>query len=90
MADFAFPPHEELNDLGGVAAKYENNLAALRLLQELAAEGRAQATLHEQTILARYVGWGDSALLRRAFPGGAGISSIPSVCGSTSIDPAVF
>ncbi len=50
-------------DLGGPTAKYEGNLAAIRLLKEIELAGRA-ATPEEQAILARYVGWGDSALLR--------------------------
>ncbi|MDO9128403.1 MAG: hypothetical protein Q7U34_00910, partial [Anaerolineales bacterium] len=50
-------------DLGGPTAKYEGNLAAIRLLKEIEQAGR-DATPEEQAVLARYVGWGDSALLR--------------------------
>lgn len=42
---------------GGQKTKYQNNVAAIRLLKELEAQGRA-ATPEEQEILARYVGWG--------------------------------
>jgi hypothetical protein len=77
MADFAFAPDYNLEDLGTTVAKYENNIAALRVLKELESEGREDATLHEQTILSKYVGWGDSTLLKRAFPNGAHYSHIP-------------
>ncbi|MDO9299936.1 MAG: hypothetical protein Q7T89_01070, partial [Anaerolineales bacterium] len=50
-------------DLGTPARKYENNLQAIRLAKEITALGCA-ASQDEQAILARYVGWGDSALLR--------------------------
>ena len=42
---------------GGQKTKYRNNVAAIRLLNELQSTGR-QATAAEQDILARYVGWG--------------------------------
>ncbi|MFT9078135.1 helicase-related protein, partial [Ethanoligenens sp.] len=42
---------------GGKKAKYGYNLAAIRLLKTLEAEGRF-ATLEEQETLSRYVGWG--------------------------------
>lgn len=42
---------------GGQKTKYQNNVAAIRLLKELEAQGRAAAP-EEQEILARYVGWG--------------------------------
>lgn len=42
---------------GGQKTKYRNNIAAIKLLNELQASGR-QATAEEQDVLARYVGWG--------------------------------
>lgn len=45
---------------GGQKTKYRNNVAAIRLLNELQATGRA-ATPAEQDTLARYVGWGGIA-----------------------------
>ena len=42
---------------GGQKTKYRNNVAAIRLLNELQSTGR-QATAAEQDVLARYVGWG--------------------------------
>ncbi|MCR6496240.1 hypothetical protein LJB71_08425 [Thermomonas sp. S9] len=46
-------------DFSGVGAvgKFNGNLAAIRLLKTLEAEGR-RATPEEQAVLARYVGWG--------------------------------
>ena len=70
MPDFAFATTENLADLGTTAAKYNQNLAAIRILKDCEAAARA-ATRHEQEILARYTGWGDGELLRRAFPNGA-------------------
>ena len=45
---------------GGAKAKYGNNLAAIRTLKQIEAEGRA-ATPQEQEVLSRYVGWGGLA-----------------------------
>ncbi|VTU38223.1 DNA repair protein RadC [Variovorax sp. PBS-H4] len=42
---------------GGQKTKYRNNIAAIRLLNELEAGGRL-ATPDEQRVLAKYVGWG--------------------------------
>jgi hypothetical protein len=78
MSDFSFAADCNLDDLGSTATKYDHNVAALRLLKELEAEGRTEATLHEQTILSRYTGWGDSTLLKRAFPHGISSHLPPS------------
>ena len=43
--------------VGGPKAKYQANVAAIRLLKELEADGR-NATPEEQETLSRYVGWG--------------------------------
>lgn len=43
--------------LGGPKARYESNIAAIRLLKQLEAEDRL-ATASEQEILSKYVGWG--------------------------------
>lgn len=43
--------------VGGPKAKYQANVAAIRLLKELEAAGR-NATPEEQDTLSRYVGWG--------------------------------
>ena len=45
---------------GGAKTKCKNNIAAIRLLKELQAQGRI-ATAEEQIILARFVGWGGLA-----------------------------
>ena len=42
---------------GGPKAKYAANVAAIRTLQAIEAEGRG-ATPDEQDVLSRYVGWG--------------------------------
>jgi N12 class adenine-specific DNA methylase len=78
MSDFSFATDCNLDDLGSTATKYDHNVAALRLLKELEAEGRTEATLHEQTVLSRYTGWGDSTLLKRAFPHGISSHLPPS------------
>ena len=78
MKDFSFAPSDKLDDLGATATKYENNISALRILKELEGEGRTEATLHEQMVLSRYTGWGDSTLLKRAFPHGISSHLPPS------------
>jgi N12 class adenine-specific DNA methylase len=42
---------------GGQKTKYRNNVAAVRLLRELDASGRT-ASVEDQRVLAKYVGWG--------------------------------
>lgn len=59
---FFFPPDMEALPLGGDAQKAENNLRIIRLIKQLDEEGRS-ATSEEQTLLARYTGWGDSSVL---------------------------
>ncbi|MGL5156269.1 MAG: PLxRFG domain-containing protein [Aeromonas veronii] len=49
---------------GGEVQKFNDNLAAIRTLKKIEAEHR-RATPEEQTVLARYVGWGG---LANAFP----------------------
>lgn len=46
--------------VGGQKTKYQNNVAAIRTLKQLEAEGRL-ATPEEQETLSRYVGWGSMA-----------------------------
>lgn len=45
---------------GGIKTKFQNNLAAIKLLKDIEKENR-QATVEEQIILAKYVGWGGMA-----------------------------
>ena len=62
------PPPEQHNfritdqnlGAGGQKTKYQNNVAAIRTLKQLEAEGRLAAP-EEQEILSRYVGWGSLA-----------------------------
>lgn len=42
---------------GGQKTKYQNNVAAIRLLKDLEVQGRSAAP-EEQEVLSRYVGWG--------------------------------
>lgn len=42
----------------GLKAKFADNVAALRVLEAIAAEGRDRATPEEQEVLSRYCGWG--------------------------------
>lgn len=43
--------------VGGSKEKYQNNVAAIRLLKQLEQDG-IEATAEQQEVLARYVGWG--------------------------------
>ena len=45
---------------GGAKAKYGYNVAAIRALKQIESEGR-MATVDEQAVLSRYVGWGGIA-----------------------------
>jgi N12 class adenine-specific DNA methylase len=60
--DFAIDDSLQLGR-GTEGAKYQDNLAAIRTLKQIEAEGR-RASPDEQRILARYVGWGG---LKNAF-----------------------
>ena len=51
---------ESLDLPSGEKARYHANVAAIRLIKQLEAEGR-QATEEEQAILSKYVGWGGLA-----------------------------
>lgn len=43
---------------GGKKTKFNANMAAIRTLREIQAEGRTHATPEEQAILSKFVGWG--------------------------------
>jgi N12 class adenine-specific DNA methylase len=62
MSDFFFLSTRSL-DLGTPSEKVQGNLEAIRILKRCTAENRL-ATPDELTTLARYTGWGDSAVLR--------------------------
>jgi len=57
--NYRYSPDHHLYD-GGRKTKFKNNIAAIRLLKELQAQGRP-ATAEEQITLARFVGWGGLA-----------------------------
>ncbi len=54
---FRITPEDRLG-VGGAKTKYADNVAAIRLLQQLQTSGAKAATPEEQKILVRYVGWG--------------------------------
>ncbi|MGH9766456.1 MAG: hypothetical protein ACREAB_03400, partial [Blastocatellia bacterium] len=72
-ADFRFASTGDLASLGGPASRFNHNIAAIKLLKSLEAEGRTHGDLapDEQRTLARYSGWGDGEVLNRLFPYGA-------------------
>ncbi len=72
-ADFRFEADDDLSDLGGAVSRFKHNLAAIALLKKLEAESRELGALvcEEQQILSRHTGWGDSDVLKHAFPNGA-------------------
>lgn len=55
--NYRISPEDRLG-VGGAKTKYADNVAAIRLLQQLQASGAKSATPEEQKILVRYVGWG--------------------------------
>lgn len=55
--NFRITPEVRLG-VGGAKTKYADNIAAIRLLQQLQASNAKLATPEEQKILVRYVGWG--------------------------------
>ena len=61
--DFYFENDHSLA-LGSPKEKFENNLAAIRLAKQLTVSARSTSS-DEQAVLAHYVGWGDSVLLRQ-------------------------
>jgi len=65
-----------------------NNLDAIELLKKIAEEERP-ATLKEQKILAKYVGWGASELANKMFPGYAQSGEIHTGWTETKWRPAV-
>ncbi len=52
--------HDYNLGVGGPKEKYRNNVAAIKLLNQLESEGR-QAAQEEQEVLSKYVGWGGLA-----------------------------
>lgn len=54
--DFVIRDHDEIGK-GGPKKKYRDNIEAIRLLKQLEETG-CRATVDEQRILAKYVGWG--------------------------------
>ncbi len=65
--NYAFGPGD-LTYEGNWRKKAEQNVQALELLKKLETEGR-QATHDEQTILAKFIGWGSSEIANNLFGG---------------------
>ncbi|MGV1752795.1 PLxRFG domain-containing protein [Agrobacterium sp. CG674] len=63
QTDYVITDEDALGE-GGQKAKFKNNIAAIELVKKLEEEKRA-ATRDEQSVLAKWVGWGG---LRTAFP----------------------
>ena len=55
--NYRITSEDRLGD-GGAKTKYADNIAAIRLLKQLQANGAELATPEEQKVLVRYVGWG--------------------------------
>ena len=55
--NYRISPEDRLG-VGGAKTKYADNVAAIRLLQQLQSSGAKSATPEEQKVLVRYVGWG--------------------------------
>ena len=55
--NYRISPEDRLG-VGGAKTKYADNVAAIRLLQQLQASNAKLATPEEQKVLVRYVGWG--------------------------------
>jgi N12 class adenine-specific DNA methylase len=67
MTDFHFASADVLDNLGSAAVRYKHNIHALKLLRTLKDHG-GTPTPAEQAALSRYVGWGSSELINKAFP----------------------
>lgn len=63
--DFQLPQGEL--ELGGPKARARNNIAAIRLVQELHATG-AQADAEQQAVLSKFVGWGGISKVFANYP----------------------
>jgi hypothetical protein len=79
--DFAFDQGGKLVYLGGPKQRFLSNLAAIKLLKRLEAEGRSPGnlTLDEQLTLACYSGWGDIEVFNHTFTQMSGYVTEP--CG---------
>lgn len=54
--NYVITPEDQIGS-GGLRTKYRDNIAAIKLLKQITSENRP-ATVAEQRILVRYVGWG--------------------------------
>jgi N12 class adenine-specific DNA methylase len=78
MTTFYFPEEEKALYFTGAKQKAEDNLATLRLLEELKESGLA-ATPAQQESLIRYTGWGDTAVYKHAADELDGMLDVPTL-----------
>ncbi|MBT7072185.1 MAG: hypothetical protein HN975_14980, partial [Anaerolineae bacterium] len=77
-ATFYFNQDQKALHFAGAKQKAADNLAALRLLEELKESGLA-ATPAQQESLIRYTGWGDTAVYKHAADELDGMLDIPTL-----------
>ena len=66
--DYRLTPEQAAEiELAGAKTKARANLEAIRVIKQIIHEGNRAPTLEEQQKLARYTGWGDSALAQGIF-----------------------
>ena len=68
MSDFQFSNADELNNLGSASVRYKQNIEALTILHALKENEGTTPSEADLKTLARYVGWGSSELINKAFP----------------------
>lgn len=68
MPDFQFSNADELNNLGSASVRYKQNVEALTILRALKENEGATPSEADLRTLTRYVGWGASELINKAFP----------------------
>ncbi|MCA1602348.1 MAG: N-6 DNA methylase, partial [Acidobacteria bacterium] len=68
MSDFQFANADELNNLGSASVRYKQNIEALTILNALKENENSALSEADLKTLTRYVGWGSSELINKAFP----------------------
>ena len=68
MSDFQFANADELNNLGSASVRYKQNIEALTILRALKENEGTTPSEADLRTLTRYVGWGASELINKAFP----------------------
>ncbi len=70
MHDFRFDTPDELNNLGTPSVRYKQNIEALKTLIAIEQGQNTSPSQGDLKTLTRYVGWGSTSLLNKAFPSG--------------------